>query len=47
VPSLESAPFTTGQIRNASVNYTLRQVDDDHIEMNMLSGGTLKLPRCE
>ncbi|HSP50040.1 MAG TPA: hypothetical protein VLN61_07640 [Pseudolabrys sp.] len=39
--------FTTGQISNASVYYTLRQVDDDHIEMNMQSGGTLKLQRCE
>jgi hypothetical protein len=39
--------FTTGQIRNGSVNYTLRIVDDDHIEMAMQSGGTLKLQRCE
>jgi hypothetical protein len=39
--------FTTGQISNGSVNYTLRLVDDDHIEMNMQSGGTLKLQRCE
>ena len=39
--------FTTGQISNASVNYTLRLVDDDRIEMTMQSGGTLKLQRCE
>jgi hypothetical protein len=39
--------FSTGQINNASVNYTLRQVDADHIEMNMQSGGSLKLQRCE
>ncbi|MFI4959937.1 MAG: hypothetical protein ACHP82_00605 [Hyphomicrobiales bacterium] len=39
--------FTTGQIRNGSVSYTLRLVDDDHIEMAMQSGGTLKLQRCE
>ena len=39
--------FTTGQIRNGSVIYTLRQVDDDHIEMIMQSGGTLKLQRCQ
>ena len=39
--------FTTGQIRNGSVNYTLRLVDDDHIEMAMQSGGTLKLQRCQ
>jgi hypothetical protein len=39
--------FTPGQIRNASVNYTLRLVDADHIEMNVQPGGTLKLQRCE
>jgi hypothetical protein len=39
--------FSPGQINNASVNYTLRQVDADHIEMNMQSGGSLKLQRCE
>ena len=39
--------FSTGQINNASVNYTLHQVDADHIEMNMQSGGSLKLQRCE
>jgi hypothetical protein len=39
--------FTTGQIGNAHVNYTLRQVDADHIELNMQPGGTLKLQRCK
>ena len=38
--------FSNGQIHNGSVNYTLRQVDADHIEMDMQSGGTLKLQRC-
>ncbi len=27
--------FTTGQISNAHTTYTLRQVDADHIEMQM------------
>jgi hypothetical protein len=39
--------FSNGQVRNGSVNYTLRLVDDDHIEMAMSPGGTLKLQRCE
>jgi hypothetical protein len=39
--------FTTGQIRNAHVNYTLRQTDADHIELNMQPGGLLKLQRCK
>jgi hypothetical protein len=39
--------FSNGQVRNGSVNYTLRQADADHIEMNMSPGGTLKLQRCE
>jgi len=39
--------FTTGQIRNGSVNYTLRQVDADHIELNMQPGGMVKLQRCK
>lgn len=39
--------FTTGQIRNGHINYTLRQVDADHIEMNMQQGGMLKLQRCK
>jgi hypothetical protein len=39
--------FTTGQISDAHVNYTLRKVDDDHIELDMQRGGTLKLQRCK
>ena len=39
--------FTTGQINSGTVNYTLRQIDADHIEMVMQSGGTLKLQRCQ
>ncbi|HEY6831127.1 MAG TPA: hypothetical protein VI251_01445 [Pseudolabrys sp.] len=38
--------FTTGQISNAHTTYTLQQVDDDHIVMDLQSGGTLKLQRC-
>jgi hypothetical protein len=39
--------FTTGQIRNGSIRYTLRQTDADHIEMNLQQGGALKLQRCK
>lgn len=39
--------FTTGQISAAHVNYTLRKVDPDHIELNMQPGGLLKLQRCK
>ena len=39
--------FTTGQINNARLNYTLQKVDADHIEMNMQPGGLLKLQRCK
>jgi hypothetical protein len=39
--------FTTGQISAAHVNYTLRKVDADHIELNMQPGGLLKLQRCK
>jgi hypothetical protein len=38
--------FSTGQISNAHTSYTLRQVDNDRIEMNMQQGGTLTLQRC-
>jgi hypothetical protein len=38
--------FTTGQIGNGSVSYTLNKVDDDHIVMQLQQGGTIKLPRC-
>jgi hypothetical protein len=39
--------FTTGQISNARMNFTLSQRDADHIEMNMQPGGLLKLQRCK
>jgi hypothetical protein len=39
--------FTTGQIGNARVNYTLNQIDPDHVEINMSPGGLLKLQRCK
>lgn len=39
--------FTTGQIRNGKMNYTLTQTDADHIEINMKPGGLLKLQRCK
>jgi hypothetical protein len=38
--------FSTGQINAAQTSYTLRQVDDDHIEMYG-QAGTLKLQRCQ
>jgi hypothetical protein len=37
--------FNTGQVK-ARINYTLRLVDSDRIEMIMSPGGTLKLRRC-
>ena len=39
--------FSNGQVNNAQVIYTLSLVDADHIQMNLASGGTLKLQRCE
>ncbi len=39
--------FTTGQISNARVNYTLSKIDADHLELNMNPGGPLKLQRCK
>ena len=38
--------FTTGQISAARVNYTLRLVDANHVEMTQ-GGDTLKLQRCK
>jgi len=38
--------FSTGQISSGQASYTLRLVDDDHIELKMQSG-TLKLQRCK
>jgi|SRR5665213_340700 len=39
--------FTTGQIGNGSVSYTLNKIDDDHIVMQLQQGGTIKLQRCQ
>lgn len=39
--------FTTPQIYNAHVNYTLHRIDDDHLEMNMEMGGLLALRKCK
>lgn len=39
--------FTNGQISVGHVTYTLRKIDDDHIELQMQPGGTLKLQRCK
>ena len=42
-----SDEFSTGQITNGRTDYTLRKVDDDHIELNFEQGGALKLQRCK
>ena len=39
--------FTTGQISNGHVSYTLSKLDADHIELAMQPGGTLRLRRCK
>jgi hypothetical protein len=39
--------FTTGQISDAHTTYTLRLIDDDHIELQLEQGGTLTLQRCK
>lgn len=39
--------FTTGQIGNAKMNYTLRVVDADTLEMLLEKGGTLRLRKCK
>jgi hypothetical protein len=39
--------FTTGQISNAQMTYTLRLVDDDHIELDLQPGGLVKLQKCK
>lgn len=39
--------FTTGQIGNAKMNYTLRIVDTDTVEMILEKGGTLRLRKCK
>jgi hypothetical protein len=38
--------FSNGQVSGGRTSYTLHQVDDDHIVMQM-QGGTLKLQRCK
>lgn len=38
--------FSNGQVSVGHASYTLRLVDDDHIELQMQSG-TLKLQRCK
>jgi len=39
--------FSSGQISNAAVTYTLVQVDPDRIALDLQKGGTLKLQRCK
>ncbi len=39
--------FTTGQIGNAKMNYTLRVVDGDTVEMMLEKGGTVRLRKCK
>jgi hypothetical protein len=37
--------FNTGQI-NARLDYVLRVIDSDHIELNLASGAIIQLRRC-
>ena len=39
--------FTTGQIGNAHVNYTLHMVNADTLELHLEKGGTLRLRKCK
>jgi hypothetical protein len=39
--------FTTGQISNGAMSYTLVQTDADHLDMVQQKGGTIKLQRCQ
>jgi len=39
--------FTSGQIRNGNISFTLRQIDNDRVEMHLQQGGRLKLQRCK
>ena len=39
--------FSNGMISTGRTSYTLRQVDNDHIEMRLQQGGTLTLQRCK
>ena len=38
--------FNTGQI-SARLNYNIRRVDNDHIELKLPANKTVKLRRCE
>jgi len=38
--------FSTAQISAGHTTYALRKIDDDHIELNMQDGSSLKLQRC-
>ena len=39
--------FTTGQIRNGTVSYTLVRSDPEHVVLNLEKGGSIKLRRCK
>jgi hypothetical protein len=39
--------FSNGQVSDGHTDYTLRQTDADHIEIQPDQGGTLKLQRCK
>jgi hypothetical protein len=39
--------FTNGMVSDGYVNYTLRVVDNDHIELRLQQGGNLTLQRCK
>lgn len=39
--------FTTGQISNATVTYTLVRIDADHLVLDLQKGGTIKLQLCK
>ena len=39
--------FTTGQISDGHTDYTLQEIDADHIEMRLDQGSAVKLQRCK
>lgn len=39
--------FSNAQVKYGRTSYTLRQIDADHIEMQLQGGSTLKLQRCK
>lgn len=39
--------FTTGQIRNGTMSYTLIKTDENHITLDLEKGGAIKLQRCK